>query len=98
MWFAIVPGSARPRPASAALSMTQFIAWRTWTSSNGGWVRFIVRYQVRSPEFWMHRCFRAGFVEYCADRCGGMLELVEVELPGLDLVEDVVGVRVRPGT
>ena len=32
--------------------MIQFIALRTWMSSNGGCVRFIVRYQVRSPAFW----------------------------------------------
>ena len=52
MWFAIVPIVGPPHAClSAALSMIQFIALRTWMSSNGGCVRFIVRYQVRSPEF-----------------------------------------------
>jgi hypothetical protein len=31
-----------------ALSITRFTAFRTWMSSNGGVVRFIVMYQVRS--------------------------------------------------
>ena len=53
--------------------MTQFIALRTWTSSNGGWVRFIVRYHVRSPEFWWKYGFRLGSVEYFFRNCGGML-------------------------
>ena len=54
--------------------MIQFIAWRTWTSSNGGWVRFMYMYQVRSPEFWWKYCFRLGVVEYFLSTAGGMLE------------------------
>ena len=41
------PPQALRRPS---LSMIQFIAFRTWMSSKGGWVRFIVMYHVRSPE------------------------------------------------
>ena len=74
--------------------MIQFIAWRTWMSSNGGWVRFIVRYQVRSPEFWWKSGFRLGVVAYFWSTSGGMLEVASVELAGLDLVVDVDVARV----
>src|SRR6266550_7894346 len=53
MWFAIFPIVGPPQALiSDGLSMIQFIAFRTWMSSNGAWVAFIVMYQVRSPEFW----------------------------------------------
>src|SRR5262249_14727731 len=52
MWFATLPSVGPPHACtSECLSMIQFIALRTWMSSNGGWVMFIVRYHVRSPEF-----------------------------------------------
>ena len=42
----------RPRPcAGPSRSITKLTARRTCRSSNGGCVRFIVRYQVRSPSF-----------------------------------------------
>ena len=72
MWFAIVPTVGPPHVwRSAALSMIQFIALRTWMSSNGGCVRFIVRYQVRSPEFWWKYGFRLGVVAYFAGPAAG---------------------------
>ena len=44
MCVAIEPGIGPPQAFwSADLSMIQFIALRTWTSSNGGCVRFIVK-------------------------------------------------------
>ena len=44
MWFATLPIAGPPHACTiAALSITQFIALRTWMSSNGGCVRFIVR-------------------------------------------------------
>ena len=65
MWFATVPIVGPPHAwISAALLMIQFIASRTWMSSKGGWVRFIVRYQVRSPWFWWKYGFRLGVVAY----------------------------------
>jgi hypothetical protein len=43
MWVAILPTSGPPQAWSiAALSSTQFMARRTWMSSKGGCVRFIV--------------------------------------------------------
>ena len=43
-------------------------------SSNGGWVMFIVRYHVRSPEFWKKWLFRLGVVAYFLMTLFGMLE------------------------
>ena len=64
-------------------------------SSNGGCVRFIVRYQVRSPEFDVKYFFRSESVLYFAQDLRRLLEAPRgVELTGLDLVVDVVGVRV----
>jgi hypothetical protein len=51
--------------------MTKFIARRTWRLSNGGCVRFIVRYHVRSPEFWWKYGARLLSVEYFFRNCGG---------------------------
>src|SRR5581483_11795307 len=74
MWFAIVPTVGPPHVCrSAALSMIQFIALRTWMSSKGGCVRFMVRYHVRSPEFWWKYCFRFPWVAYFFSTDGGML-------------------------
>src|SRR5262245_58790485 len=65
MWFATLPTTGLPQACTRlALSMAQFIARRTLTSSNGGWVKFMVRYHVRSPEFWKKYFLNAGFVEY----------------------------------
>ena len=58
---------------SAALSMIQFIARRTWMSSNGGWVRFIVRYSTRSAGLRWRYCLFDGSVEYRSSACGGRL-------------------------
>src|SRR5437762_2633191 len=56
MWFATSPIVGPPQACTRAfLSITQFIAWRTFRSSNGGWVMFMYMYQVRSPEFWWQR-------------------------------------------
>ena len=64
---AILPRSGPPQIwRSASLSMIQFIALRTWMSSNGGWVRFIVMYSTRSPGFrWRYGRF-AESVAYCS--------------------------------
>ena len=40
------PPQARWTPSR---SITRFIAFRTWMSSNGGVVRFMYMYQMRSP-------------------------------------------------
>src|SRR6185503_6042199 len=75
MWFATLPIVGPPHAwISATLSSTKFIARRTWMSSNGGWVRFIVTYQVRSPEFWWKYFFRSAFVAYLRSTCGGITE------------------------
>src|SRR4051812_39049894 len=65
MWLAIVPAVGPPHAfRSASLSATQFIALRTWMSSKGAWVRFIVMYHVRSPELMWKFFRRLGFVTY----------------------------------
>src|SRR3954465_12384524 len=73
MWFATWPMVGPPQAWTRDfLSMTQFIALRTWMSSNGACVRFIVRYQVRSPEF---ECrLGRGDCAYLRSVCDGMLE------------------------
>ena len=63
-------------------------------SSNGGWVRFIVRYQVRSPEFWWKYGLRLGVRRVLLQDLRRDASSRDVELAGLDLVVDVVGVRV----
>src|SRR5205085_7159925 len=68
MWFATLPIVGPPQAwTSDFLSMIQFIAFRTWMSSNGACVRFIVRYHVRSPENWCScgLCWRAYFSSTC---------------------------------
>src|SRR6266702_1925738 len=66
MWVAICPKLGPPHACRiAALSMIRFVALRTWMSSNGGVVRFMVMYQVRSPELKWIRFFLAGCVRYC---------------------------------
>src|SRR5579885_1418035 len=82
MWFATAPIVGPLHPwTSAALSMIQFIARRTWTSSKGGWVRFIVMYQVRSPEFWKKCDLRLELVAYFRSTWGGMLEVARSSWP-----------------
>ena len=82
MWLAMSPTVGPPQIwRSAALSMIQFIALRTWMSSNGGCVRFIVRYQVRSPEFWKKCDFRLGVVAYFFSTDGGMLDVAMSSWP-----------------
>ena len=89
---------------SAALSMIQFIARRTWMSSNGGWVRFIVRYSTRSPELRWRYCRFDGSRRVPLERLRRQARRVLVlELAGRDPVDDVGHVRVdrelgtRPG-
>src|SRR5689334_18286288 len=65
MCVAIEPTTGPPHALRRALlSMIRFIALRTWMSSNGFCVRFIVRYQVRSPTFESRRGLRFGSVTY----------------------------------
>ena len=61
----------------------QFIALRTWMSSNGGCVRFIVRYQVRSPTFGSSCGFRFGSGHVLADRLRLRARLLVLELARL---------------
>ena len=56
---------------TADLSITKLTALRTFTSSNGGTSRFIVMYQVRSPELMWKLSLRSGFVRYCCSRVFG---------------------------
>ena len=82
MWLAMSPTVGPPQIwRSAALSMTQFIARRTWISSNGGWVVFIVRYHVRSPEFWKKCDLRLELVAYFFRTDGGMLDVARSNWP-----------------
>src|SRR5581483_9600410 len=87
MWCATWPIVGPPHAwTSACLSMTQFIALRTWMSSNGGWVRFIVRYQVRSPEFRWSDGFLLESVAYERSTCAGMLEISSWKSPAATLL------------
>src|SRR2546423_10126633 len=73
---------------SACLSMMKFTAFRTLTSSNGGTSRFIVMYQVRSPESACSSGFRSGFVRYCASMAfGGVLAHVPSSSPDCTLLK-----------
>src|SRR3954469_3901976 len=59
MCVATEPTTGPPQALRRALlSMMKFIALRACRSSNGACVRFIVRYQVRSPTFESRRGFR----------------------------------------
>src|SRR5262249_50507220 len=84
MWLATLPIVGPPHACtSACLSMIQFIALRTWMSSKGGWVMFIVRYHVRSPELEcrLELCCRA----YLRSVCDGMLETSSWNSPAATL-------------
>src|SRR3954454_3284533 len=83
-WFATWPIVGPPHACtSACLSMIQFIALRTWMSSNGACVRFIVRYHVRSPEF---ECrLELCDVAYLRSVCDGMLETSSWNSPAATL-------------
>src|SRR6266542_2100498 len=89
MWVAICPKDAPPHACSmAALSMIRLAALRTWTSSNGGVVQFMVMYQVRSPESKWIRFFLAGCVRYCCRiGLGGWLVNEASRLPDCTLVK-----------
>jgi hypothetical protein len=72
MWVAICPSTGPPHACcNAALSMMSFTALRTWTSSNGGVVRFMVMYQVRSPEFRWSIGFSDELDSYCCRTVAG---------------------------
>ena len=65
MCSAISPAIGPPHALRSALrSITQFIARRTCTSSNGGWVRFIVMKYVWSAEFDLRYFRLLASVEY----------------------------------
>src|SRR5215471_6978619 len=82
MWCATLPTVGPPQAwMSACLSITQFIALRTWMSSNGGCVRFIVMYQVRSPEFRCSEAFLLGSVAYERSTWTGMVEISSWSVP-----------------
>src|SRR6266511_313860 len=89
MWVAICPKDAPPHACSmAALSMIRLAALRTWTSSNGGVVQFLVMYVVRSPESKWIRFFLAGCVRYCCRiGLGGWLVNEASRLPDCTLLK-----------
>src|SRR6185437_443285 len=87
MCVAMSPAVGPPQPLrSACLSMIRFIALRTWMSSNGGCVRFIVMYQVRSPTFCLSRLFRLGVVRYLRRTTGDGLETSSSSWPAATLL------------
>ena len=79
----------------ASLSMIQFIARRTWMSSNGGCVRFIVRYCVPSRRVEVQELPLRRIGRVLLERLRGQARAVlVVELAGGDPVDDVGRVRV----
>src|SRR5262245_22311112 len=88
-WVAICPKLGPPTACSiAALSMIRLTALRTWMSSNGGVARFMVMYQVRSPESKWIRFFLSGWVRYCCRiGFGGVLVNEASRLPDWTLLK-----------
>ena len=95
MCSAISPAIGPPHALRSALrSVTQFIARRTCTSSNGGWVRFIVMKYVWSAEFDLMYFRLLASVEYSRKTLRRRRCVLVLELARRDLVVDVVEVGV----
>ena len=63
--------------------MIQFIALRTCSSSNGGWVMFMAKIQVRLAGFDFSRFFRSEVVSYCWTVAAGGGVMVQSTAPDL---------------
>src|SRR4029450_8955672 len=83
LWVAMSPKVEPPQACRMpALSMTQLAALRTWRSSNGGVIQFMVMYQVRSPSLLCRNGFLAGSVRYCwSTGLGGWSAIEESRSP-----------------